>query len=646
MQPFDALTMRAVLQEATPLLLNRKLDKVYQLGRDEVVIAFRSKTGPGHFLMSAQASYGRLCLVMTPNLPKQQNPPGFCMLLRKHLTGATIVGVEQLLGERVCDLILACVDELGNKSTKVLTAEIMGRHSNLIFWDKDTNKIIGASHVVTPEMSRQREVAPGLLYVRPPQQDKPSVFDVSQEKFGELFQKIPVLVSATASNPAPPAQPQSGNGPGPSHLSREVTTLEQWLLSTFSGMGRHLAEELIGATKLPDQLAALSVNSESEQTLFNRIQMLQKIDRYHPAMALDLTRYTVLSWWQETMSSEEWEANWKKFPAANDMVEDYFRALHAREQIQQLRDRIRSDLKLELDKLDTRFAAASKQLESSQNHQQLKEYGDLILANLGGIDRGQEQLICDNLHAGYGGQVAIALNPNLTASQNAQSYYRQYAKARVRQKTADAAQSDAKTKLDLVRSQLTRLDNASTLEDLEQLRDLILHRSRRPDQSRSNQTSSAAGKGGGRGVPTGGGDRGTGQGGGAKHPRLMSTRSSDGWLIYIGRNRIENDVLISKLAAPHDLWLHVQGQEGAHVLIKNPNKQDPPGSTLKEAAQLAARFSRVSLGAKVRVVYTHVKYVKKIGKDKPGMVRYENERTLEVDTGAPMPPALRKLFNK
>jgi predicted ribosome quality control (RQC) complex YloA/Tae2 family protein len=633
MQPFDALTMRAVLQEATPLLINRKLEKVYQLGRDEVVIAFRSKTGTGHFLMSAQASYGRLCLVMAPNLPKQQNLPGFCMLLRKHLSGATIIGVEQLLGERVCDLILSCTDELGTRSTKVLTAEIMGRHSNLIFWDKDTGKILGASHVVTPEMSRQREVAPGLPYARPPQQEKSSVFAVSHDRFSELFNKIPTLLAA------PPAQPANGgNGPGAREgmgggLGREITTLEQWLLSTFSGMGRHLAEELIAATQLFDQLSALEINADTEARLWQRIETLQKLDRYRPAMALDLTRYSVLSWWQETMSTEEWESSWKRFPAANDMVEDYFRALHAREQVQRLRDRIRSDLKLELDKLDSRFAAASKQLETAQNEQQLKHFGDLILANITAIGSGQAELLCDDLNAGNGGQVAIALNPNLSASQNAQHYYRQYAKARVRKRTADAAQADAQTKLDQVRGQLSRLDNASTLEDLEQLRDLILHRSRRPEAPRTPPQSQHQG---GKAPPKGPGSD--------KHPRLMSTRSSDGWLIYIGRNKIENDVLISKLAAPHDLWLHVQGQEGAHVLIKNPNKQDPPGSTLKEAAQLAARFSRVSLGAKVRVVYTHVKYVKKLGKDKPGMVRYENERTLEVDTGAPMPPALRKLF--
>src|SRR4051812_167865 len=110
MQPFDALTMRAALQEAKPLLLNRRVDKVYQLGRDEIILAFRLKTGPGHFLLSAQASFGRLCLIATPNLPKHGNPPAFCQLLRKHLTSATIMDIQQITGERVADFTFACTD--------------------------------------------------------------------------------------------------------------------------------------------------------------------------------------------------------------------------------------------------------------------------------------------------------------------------------------------------------------------------------------------------------------------------------------------------------------------------------------------------------------------------------------------------------
>lgn len=606
MQPFDALTMRAVLQEARPLLQNRKVDKVYQLGRDEIILAMRTKAGAGHFLLSAQASFGRICLINAPALPKHVNPPAFCQLLRKHLSGGTLIDIQQIPGERVADLTFGCVDELGTRSTKVLTAEIMGRHSNLIFWDKDTGKIVGASHVVTAEMSRQREVAPNLPYARPPQQDKPSIFSVSQDAFIKFF-----------SNPAPVPDGQT-----------PPATLEQWLLMTFAGLGRHLADELIAAAELPPGQEPQSCGTDCQQKLWTKVAQLQTAAHYKPAMRLDLTRYTVLSWWP---NMDQNASDWKHFPAVNDMIEDYFRTLQQREQMQQLRDRIRSELKTEAEKIDSRLTAANKQLESTDTLDQFRIFGDMILANLATIEPGQEALECDNLYSTDGnGKLSIALNPNLSGAQNAQHYYRQFAKARVRKQTASVAQTDATHRLTIIKDHMQSLDQAKTPEELQRLKELILDRGKRLEKSQPTRTT----------------QRPQQQNAPAKTPRLMSTKSTDGWLIYIGRNRIENDVLISKLAQPQDLWLHVQGQEGAHVLIKNPNKQDPPHSTLREAAQLAARFSRISLGSKVRVIYTHCKYVKKIGKDKPGLVRYENEKTIEVDTAAPMPPSLRKLFAK
>jgi predicted ribosome quality control (RQC) complex YloA/Tae2 family protein len=614
MQPFDALTMRAVLQEARPLLLNRKVEKVYQLGRDEILLAMRLKTGIGHFILSAQASFGRMCLAAAPELPKHVNPPAFCQLLRKHLSSAMLIDAHQVDGERVADLTFACTDELGGKSTKVLTAEIMGRHSNLIFWDKETQKIIGASHVVTQEMSRQREVAPGLKYVRPPQQDKPGIFELQRSQFDQAWQKL----QATMQQPA-------GN---------ELASMswEQWLITAFSGIGRHLGEELMLASGVHGELNAAAVTAEAADGLWRQIHEMQKFSVYKPAMKLDLTRYTVLSWWPELQTVDAPE--WKKFPAVNDMVDEYFRTLHQREQLQQLRDRIRSELKAENDKLESRAAAASKQLESAGDLDRFKAWGDLILANIGNISTGQSELVCDNLYAteAGNGQLSITLNPNLSPAQNAQHYYRQFAKGRVRKQAATGALSDAQKRMETIQQHMQELDAAAAPEELARLKEMILDRGKRAEQkppppAKQQQQQRPSGP--------------------AKTPRLMSTRSSDGWLIIIGRNKYENDMLLSKLAHPADLWLHVQGQEGAHVLIKNPNKQDPPQSTLHEAAQLAARFSRVSLGSKVRVVYTHVKYVKKIGgKDKPGLVRYEKERTIEVDTAAPMPPSLRKLFAK
>ena len=113
----------------------------------------------------------------------------------------------------------------------------------------------------------------------------------------------------------------------------------------------------------------------------------------------------------------------------------------------------------------------------------------------------------------------------------------------------------------------------------------------------------------------------------------------------MGRNKNENDQLISKVANPNDLWFHVLGKGGAHVLVRvTATKQYPPKSTIEEAAQVAARLSKSAAGAKVRVIYTRCKHVRKVDKKKPGLVRYENERSLEVDTAKPMPKLMKKLF--
>ncbi len=609
MQPFDALTMRAVLQEAKPLLLNRRVEKVYQLGRDEVILAMRLKTGSGYFLVSAQASFGRLCLVPNPDLPKQVNPPGFCQVLRRYLAGATIVAVDQLIGERVANITFACTDELGTRSIKVLTAEIMGRHSNLIFWDKEKEKIIAASHVVTQEMSRQREVAAGLKYVRPPQQDKPNIFAIDKAQFDAAFSHFQEALQSSASA----GQPASW---------------EQWLVAAFGGTGRHLAEELIAAAGITE-----CYSDEASAALWEKIAAAQTCAVYQAAMRKDLTRYTVLGWWPE-LSADNAGEDWQKFPAVNDMVEAYFHTLHEREQLHQLKERIRAELKSEGDKVETKLKAAAQQLATAQDFQQFKVWGDLILANLANIQTGQSELVCDDLYAtGGNGTIKIVLNPQLGAAQNAQYYYRQFAKARVRKQAAGASVGDANARLAVIKKHLDELEGAQGSAELSRLKEVVLDRGKRAEQNFAQAIKQSPVQ-----------PKGTGPN---KGPRLMSTRSSEGWLIYIGRNRMENDVLLSKLGQPHDFWLHVLGQEGAHVLIKNPNKQDPPSTTLREAAQLAARFSRISLGSKVRVVYTQCRYVRKAtGKEKQGLVHYENEKTLEVDTAAPMPSSLRKLFAK
>lgn len=650
MQPFDALTMRAILTEAKPILLNRRVEKIQQVSRDEIVLSLRSKAGTNHLMVSAQASFGRLCLQLNPPQPRSQNPPPFCQLLRKHLSAATIVGLEQVAGERIVDLIFACVDELGNKFIRVLTAEIMGRHSNLILWDKESNKILGASHNVTQEMSRQREVAPGLLYSRPPKQDKAAIFSVTEEELKSIFHSLKTTLQSSAGAATVPAHEESGKevlaalpvgsadrpardanrnkGGKDAGQERNVDqspSFEQWLMTNFAGLGRHLAEEIVEGSKLPRTVTPEVVTDENAQALWERIKTIQTISSYQPSMKLDLTRFSVLSWWTESPAADP--AQWKTFPSVNDLVDAYFRSVQLRTEIQQLKDRIRSELKTEQDKLEHRLNSAEKLLETSKEQDRYKKFGDLILAHLGEINLGQSELDCSDLYSDNGSTMKIELNPNLTGSQNAQHYYRLFAKSRMRTKTAIVSKEDALQRLADVRSCSEVLEKADSMQDLQSLKEKVLDRGKRseaPARSPQNQGPQK--------------DR-------PAHQRLMSTRSSDGFTIIVGRNKQENDLLVTRLTQAHDIWMHAQGLEGAHVVVKLPNRKDPPLTTLKEAAQLAARFSRTGLGGKIKIAYTYGKYVHKVGKDKPGLVRYENEKTLEVDTTAPMPPSLRRLFS-
>ncbi|MFA7338307.1 MAG: NFACT family protein [Candidatus Obscuribacterales bacterium] len=665
MQPFDALSIRAVLAEARPLIVNRKVDRVTQLGRDEVLLTLRGKSGVNSLFISAQSVHGRMCLVQTNQMHAKGDRidpvtdryvskygsggsvPNFCLLLRKHLAGATLIAAEQPLGERIIDLVFSCIDEVGTASIKILTAEIMGRHSNLIFWEKEDSKIVAASHNVTKDMSRQREIAPGLRYERPPSQDRPSLYTVNQDAFLKLFEQMTEvqagvqaevqvevqaedLTKERTQTGAPDSIPQATSSAAPSSAATSSTettgqsamlpaTIEQWIIATFTGAGRHLCEELVLAAGLVSQIEKARVIENAGDKLWQRVEQLRANDNYRPFLFTDLSRYSVLGWYPTSKNDQA--ITTKSLPSVNDLIEEYFRSCELTEQCNQLRERLRTDLNQELNKIDARLKMAEQHVLPGNDIHLQKKLGDLILANLTEIKAGQELLEADDLF-GSSEKVSIKLNPNLNAAQNAQMYYRQYAKSRARHATASQSVSEATARRTMLEEQLQKIEGAKDIFELRHLKENLTGR-------KAHEITKPKAK------PKKGNDS-----------KILSVNSSDGWTIYVGRNRLENDYLLSRLAQPNDLWFHVLGQGGAHVLIRIPSsKQEPPMTTILEAAQIAARLSKASHGAKVRVVYTQCKHVRKLAKDKPGLVKYEQEKTVEVDTSQPMPKPMKQLFS-
>ena len=175
--PLDALCLSGVVHELQNALSGAKIDKIYQPGRDEVVLALRAPAGNVKLLLSASPSHPRAHLTQISR-ENPYKPPMFCMLLRKHLSGARLLELVQPPMERVVDLRLEALDELGDRVERRLVLEAMGRHSNLILLDGE-GRIMDCLRRVDSDMSARRQVLPGLFYRLPPAQEKldPSSLD-------------------------------------------------------------------------------------------------------------------------------------------------------------------------------------------------------------------------------------------------------------------------------------------------------------------------------------------------------------------------------------------------------------------------------------------------------------------------------------
>ena len=162
---FDAGMLACTLHEIRQSALGARIEKVYQPERDEIILQMRSFEGGKRLLINAGTNNPRICFT---ELQKEnpQNPPMFCMLLRKHLQGAKLVGIEQAEFDRVAVLRFEGRDEMGFECEKYLIAELMGKYSNLIFADGE-KKVVSALRTSDFSENTQRPLFSGIKYEFP-----------------------------------------------------------------------------------------------------------------------------------------------------------------------------------------------------------------------------------------------------------------------------------------------------------------------------------------------------------------------------------------------------------------------------------------------------------------------------------------------
>ena len=208
--PFDAVFLSAVLEELRPAVVGARVDKIQQPARDTVLLQLRGKE---RLLLSANVNRPRMHLTQAA-FDNPAQPPMFCMLLRKHLSGGRIAELTQPPAERSVVIAFDCTDEMGSPCRKQLILELMGRNSNLILTGAD-GRIIDCLRRVDFEMSEARQVLPGLFYREPPRQDKRVPQETDEAEIAALM--------AAVDSPK---------------------RLDKWLLDTFAGLSPLITREL------------------------------------------------------------------------------------------------------------------------------------------------------------------------------------------------------------------------------------------------------------------------------------------------------------------------------------------------------------------------------------------------------------------
>ena len=576
--PLDAVCLQAVVAELAPQITGSRIEKIQQPARDQVVLLLR---GNRRLLLSAGGGQPRLHLTeLLRDNPAQ--PPMFCMLLRKYLSGGIIESIEQAPLERVVTLTVSAADELGERSQFSLILEAVARRANLILADKDGH-IIDCLRRIDFEMNPDRQVLPGLFYHLPTPPDKVSPFTVTEEEFAAL---------AAAAGEGVPA--------------------DQWLVRTVNGLSPLVARELTfracGSTDAPaaEHAAALwsafaAWRNDVNEKHFTPVMLKRS------GVPMD---FTYLHVGQYGGAAEE-----ETCGSFSRLLDDFYEKREQAERVKQKGQDLVKTASNGAARLRRKIAAQEQELSESKNRDKWRVYGELITANLYRMERGMSRLTAQNYYDPDCADVDIPLDVRLSPQENAAKYFKKYTKAKTAEKYITAQLEKARVELMYLESVLQELTLAESEQDFNDIRAELT-------------------------------DGGYLRAKGRKQPQRPSRprefRSTAGLRILVGRNNRQNDRLTAKDAEKWDIWLHTQKIHGSHVILCTGGAQ-PDEQSLLEAASLAAYFSQAQDGAKVPVDYAPVKFVKNPAGSPPGFVNYTNYKTILAD---PSEELVKKLGGK
>ena len=567
---FDGITTNCIMQELNHLLAGQRISKIAQPEREELLFTFKAlNEGSNRLLISANASLPFLYMTKENNT-SPLNAPNFCMLLRKYIGNGRISAISQPSMERVLCFTIEHLDEMGDPAVKYLYVEIMGKHSNIIFCDKDGQIIDSIKHV-SGQMSSIREVLPGRPYFIPAQQDRFDPWQIAKEQFVEQILKKPCSVAKA-------------------------------IYTSLVGFSPIIATELAYRSGLDADDSTAALTQADVERLYDVFRsLLQDLSDgnfsygiyYDPVTGapkefapIPLTIYS--------------DMEYKTFSSISEVLEAFYAQRNKHTVIHQKSTDLRKIVSIHLERDRKKYLLQKKQLADTEKKDKYRIYGEMLHTYGYAASPGDKSIEVTNYYTNE--PFVIPLDPTLDAMENAKKYFDKYAKLK---RTGNALSSyilETENEIKHLESIETSLSIAETEGDLAAIKEELQEYGfiKKHSGKKTNRISKS---------------------------QPLHFVDDNGFHIYVGKNNYQNDQLTFKFATGNDWWFHVKQMTGSHVIVKSENKE-LPDSTYEYAAALAAYYSSGRDNEKVEIDYLQKKNVKKPNGSAPGFVVYYTNYSL------------------
>ena len=589
--PFDAGVMSAVVKQLKETVIGARIDKIYQPERDEIILSIRCAGESKKLLLSASAGNSRVgfCSAEREN-PMQ--PPMFCMLLRKHLSGAHILDVAQIGFDRAIEIKLTSADEMGYSSVKYLICEIMGTYSNVIFLD-EKRRILGVLHPISLSTTNKRQVLCGFEYENPPKQEgKLDATFVDKETF---IEKMNHSLS------------YGYGGPG-----------DKYLISHYAGLSPLTAREIVYRATKATNTPLWECDADKMWFYFDLLYGSVRNGNFNPCLVTD-TKGKVIDFSFCEIRQYGSGCVVTPYDDISKLLDDFYFERDKQERVKHRGQDILRLLTNASTRITKKMALQRESLAESAKKDEFKRFGDIITANIYLIKKGQKSAELVDYYDENTPTVTVELDERMTPAQNAQHYYKKYNKAKSAEIMLTKQIAESEAELCYIETVFESLTKADTEAELSQIRTELAASGygKTLDNLRKSMTKAKK-------------EYKNAQ---KKDYKPMRFVTSGGYEVLCGKNNLQNDYITFEVAAKDDYWFHIKNAPGSHVILRS-GKEEPESEDFTEAAMIAAFYSSQKELPQSPVDYTKVKNVKKPSGSKPGFVIYETNYTCYVTADA------------